>query len=320
MTLGGLMTALLAISWTVSSAQRGASHYFPETGQTVEGDFWGFYESYPNPELIFGYPITPQFIGQFPDSEVQYFQRARFEQVSDGDAGTRVRLSPLGSLLYEPGKNATLPLQSSGCRTFLNPDDRSEYQVCFAFLEFFDAHGGIDVFGYPISNFEVEDQRIVQYFENAKLSWHPELPRGQKVQLADVGRLYFQKLGEDPNLTDPVIPYGYKNEILLSTISLKVRAFTDKAVVGDGEEQTLFVIVQNQNLQPVPEVIVKTRLLSPNGDIISTVNMPETDQNGVTQITIPVETHGEIGLAEFEVTANILNLEGNTITSFRLWW
>ena len=57
------------------------------------------------------------------------------------------------------------------------------------FLEFFDAHGGIGMLGYPLTDEQQEGDLTVQYFENVRLEWKatPGYPRQGAV-----GRMYLQ--------------------------------------------------------------------------------------------------------------------------------
>lgn len=63
--------------------------------------------------------------------------------------------------------------------------DQSGHNVSGAFLEFFDAHGGIALFGYPITEaFEDPDSKIVQYFQRARFEWDAA---AGAVRLGDLG-------------------------------------------------------------------------------------------------------------------------------------
>ncbi|MDX1437514.1 MAG: Ig-like domain-containing protein [Anaerolineales bacterium] len=316
--LGGLIALALAVTWTVSFAQRDPSRHFPETGHTLEGEFLKFYESFQEPELVFGYPISRPFMDHNLKTPrlVQYFQQARFELDTDSPDSPRVVISELGELLYSGTQNRKYETVSAGCRTFVSPEHQDgPFEVCLAFLDFFDRHGGLEVFGYPISNFEEENGFTVQYFENGVFVWHPEMGRGQTVQLMDVGSLYFERIGENKSFQEP----QDGDDTLRSLLSLKVRAFTEKALVSDGAQQSLYVIVKDQRLQPVEGVQVKYILELPNGGTRAEL-MPPTDENGVSKITVTVETDGQVGQATIEVIANILNHENTTETSFRVWW
>ena len=57
------------------------------------------------------------------------------------------------------------------------------------FLAFWQEHGGLATFGYPISTMFQQDGRATQYFERAVLQAFPEQEREYAVQLMLVGRL-----------------------------------------------------------------------------------------------------------------------------------
>lgn len=159
------------------------SRYFPETGYTVIGGFLDFWESRGGLD-IFGYPISNEFReGNFT---VQYFQRARFEWHPENPPRYRVQLGLLGQQVYgridPPVPNWTTPWCRSQ-RYF----PETGHVVSNAFLEFFDRRGGLDIFGYPISEAMYEGSLIVQYFQRARMEWHPENPGPYKVQLGLLG-------------------------------------------------------------------------------------------------------------------------------------
>jgi hypothetical protein len=61
------------------------------------------------------------------------------------------------------------------------------------FLSYWRTHGGVMIFGYPISEELMEDGRLVQYFERARLEAHPEEANPEyQVQLALFGTLLTQ--------------------------------------------------------------------------------------------------------------------------------
>jgi hypothetical protein len=236
--------ALFAAFWCIlafrgsAQAQTSDSEYFAQTGHFIRGDFLRYYRSVSNPTLLFGYPLTEQFTGK-DGKLVQYFQRARFEQ----SVGQSVRVTPLGRETYSPGQQLVIN-NAFACRTFTE----TNYSVCFAFLEFFEQNGGVARFGYPISPFEFRNNQIVQYFENARFEWRPNLPEDQRIGLTDLGRIYFDQIGEDPAFLKPIQQNAGPNLIL----NLRVRAFPEEAVTTANDQQTIYVLVQDQNLQPVP--------------------------------------------------------------------
>jgi len=156
--------------------------YFPETGYTVQGPFLDFYERY-NSVVVFGYPISPEY--ESGGKKVQWFQKARLELVGD-----RVQLGLLGTEAHGPADppvhNWTTPWSTTQ-RYF----EMTGHVVSNAFLEFFNRYGGVDIFGYPISEAQLEGGRIVQWFQRAKMEWRPEA-RYDKVQLALLGSMLFR--------------------------------------------------------------------------------------------------------------------------------
>ena len=57
------------------------------------------------------------------------------------------------------------------------------------FLNFFDRHGGIEIFGYPLTAEFEEEGRLVQYFHRGRMELHPENSPEQRVILGPLGEL-----------------------------------------------------------------------------------------------------------------------------------
>jgi hypothetical protein len=62
---------------------------------------------------------------------------------------------------------------------------------------FYDSHGGLDIFGLPLTEVFAEDGLQVQYFERARFELHPELPPEFYVSLTLLGT-YFTTGRADP--------------------------------------------------------------------------------------------------------------------------
>lgn len=278
------------------------------------GDFLKAYLSIPKPEAIYGYPITEAFQEQTRGRIVQYFEKVRFELVPDNPPELRVRITELGSYFYAPsGRELPLPASFPACKYF----QETRKQVCYAFLDFFEANGGAAQFGYPLSNFEIQDELIVQYFQRARFEWHPELPQGKRVTITNLGYRYFYKIGEDPaRLLVARIP---GNDIPLPVLSLRVRAFPLSAVLPQTGPQTIFIIVQDQNLLPVSNATVTLVIKMPSGKDRRVVVPDSTNQSGISQYTFNFRDE-PTGVAQVIVTAAYEAFRKQTITSFRVWW
>ena len=303
MLMGGL-------TWQYSLAQS-AEEYFEETGHVVTGEFLTAYRSVPDPILLYGYPITDAFQDSTRNLLVQYFQKARFVLDPAGSFGNRVKISPLGEYLYTPGPLAPLVVTPGACRTF----PPNGFQVCYSFLDFYDRNGGRNQFGDPISNTEEHNGQYVQYFQNARFEWHPDLDPGQRVVLAHLGSQYFSHQAEDPALLLP----KQDGNIINSIRNLRVRAYPIKAVTGKAGSQTIYVMVQDQRLLPVANVEVTLSLRIP-GQAESPLSVTTTTNDaGIAQLTFSFSAE-EVGVATIQVNASRGDLEAGTTTSFRIWW
>lgn len=296
---------LLFTSWGSVRAQTPESEYFAETGHTVRGEFLRYYHSVPNPTLAFGYPLTEQFTSK-DGKTVQYFHRARFEL----DPFQGVKLTPLGRETYSPEKQLVInnPL---ACRTFIE----TGYSVCYAFLEFFEGNGGVAQFGYPISPFEFRNNQIVQYFENARFEWRPERAEGQRIGITDLGRIYFEQLGEDPAFRKPAVR-GFAGPDLV--LQLQVRAFPANAVTKSSDWQTIYVLVQDQNLQPVVGARGEAVIRLASGS--SYRQNIEFNDKGVGKLEFSFQNQPNGKLVNLDITAFYNGLQGKTTTSFRIWY
>jgi hypothetical protein len=305
-----LIVCLLAVPWVSVGAQEQDYQYFEQTGHNVKGEFLKFYRSASDPTLLYGYPITEEIISK-DGKHVQYFQRARFEYYPDRPEGQRVELTPLGSATYVPGTQLNF-FSPFACRTY----SQTGYAVCFTFLEFFDKYGGVAQFGYPISPFEYHDNVLVQYFEKARLEWQPWRPDGQRVVVSDLGRVYFDKLGEDPSLLPPVPPLsaGFQPPIL----ALQVRAFVWKAVTLSSDQQLIFLIVQDQRSQPVANADCSATVHWPDGRI-DTIAI-KSNSNGVAIVPLSYSNQPYGSLIYTDVSCTTQGVTGKTTTSFRIWY
>jgi subtilisin family serine protease len=161
--------------------------YFPQTGHTLAYGFKDFWQA--NGGLaVFGYPISEEFSEKNPDTgqtyTVQYFERNRFEYHPEL-AGTpwEVSLGRLG-VQAAPQVYPTSPaVYVTGVRYLAE----SQHTLSGPFLDFWQANGGVAVFGFPISEPFEEGGLLVQYFERSRFEYHPDLPNGSQVLLTRLG-------------------------------------------------------------------------------------------------------------------------------------
>jgi hypothetical protein len=296
------------------NAQQTTGSYFSQTGHNVLGEFWTFYQNVADAAVVFGLPITEQF-GTADGSglTVQYFEKVRLELYPDEPIGQRVKVSALGTKLYTAGAPSVNVTTPGACRVI------NGFGICYDFLAYFDLHGGTARFGNPISAFEFQpDGRILQYFEQARFEWHPELAVGQNVTLGDYGKIYFGK-AEDLSWLNPVLPFGNNAPIQTAPVTaLRVMAFTARAVTQPTDRQKIFIIVQDEALRPVAGATGNVTIYLPDG------------QNMVYPVTTDVYGIGVVPAVRFadqlpgslvtvDVQMSYLGLDVDTMTSFRIW-
>jgi hypothetical protein len=302
------LLAILLPEHRSAVAQSPTVRFFPETGHSVRGDFLRFYKIVTNPSLVFGYPITEQITSK-DGKTVQYFQRARFELRRDLPESQRVQLTPIGQALYQQADQLRLE-NTSGCEVF-----PSGYSVCLAFLDFFKANGGTAQFGNPISPFEFHENLIVQYFEKARFEWRADRTEGQRVVLTDLGRLYFDRLGEDPAFLKPVSP---GDATINSILSIKAHAFVAKSLMGTTGQQTVYVIVQSQTQQAVSNATGKATVHWPDGrteEFFFTTN-----RAGLGMVTLNFADQKQGELVAIDIIVVYQGMGSTTRTSFRIWF
>ena len=320
-TFLGIMAILLLIT-SVSAAPLPQSTdegiFFPETGHWVKGKFLEYYQQNADPLLLFGYPITDAIAHPYRQGvEIQYFQRARMELDLNAAANQNIQLAPLGELLYDDsasqhGRKADFTVNTGACRLF---SSTGKY-VCYAFLQFYDGHEGSVNFGDPITDVEVIDGMLVQYFTRSRMEWHPEMPAGKHVTLTDVGRLDFDRTIGDFKIMEPsgFIPQSSLTEI-------HVRAFPERPLVASGSRQKIYVIVQDQFLQPLSGALVTITVRLPDGRVENYHPQDPTNTDGFTQAEFDVQGLQPNQVVEVAVSASILNgPDGQSQTWFRIWW
>jgi hypothetical protein len=284
LSLQPLTLAAAVLLLASSSAPPPAARYFPETGHSVRDPFLSFFEAHGGLDL-FGYPITEPF--EQDGRMVQFFQRARLELHPENPSRYLVEPTLLGDLL---GRR-TPPLPASRVPASAAPQQRyygeTGHSISFAFLKFFDEHGSIDTLGYPINEPFVEEGLLVQDFQRARLIWQPRYPPGNRVQVAPLGEVYFQRRGMDPALLAPVPPPD--NAPATPTIPcnrsqahLHVEVGVAQYSVQAGQAQTIRVHVRDSAGYNVENAWGMLTLRLPVG--VKTLPLPPTDEMGLSHL------------------------------------
>lgn len=313
--IAGFLSLALVLMLTPLSLQAQTEPvYFPETGHTVNGEFLDYFNQHGGLR-IFGYPITEQIV--LNGRTVQYFQRGRLELHLENQAPYRVQLGLLGEELGKKTPAKTAPGPNTYFQRYY---PETGHTVAYAFLNFFDSNGGLDTFGYPISDYGPENGsgRIVQYFQRGKMEWYPELAAEQRVQLADLGSIQFDLMAAqgklDPALKKPV-PSGQIGNVPLS---LKVSATTKYAITSRRFNQTLYVYVTDQKNTPLKDADVSFTAQDATG--LKTYVLPKTNADGFTSYRFDVGAFRPAQTIFIEVTATSTGVTGTDQTSFFTWF
>ncbi|HET9495882.1 MAG TPA: glycosyltransferase family 39 protein [Chloroflexia bacterium] len=171
--------------------------YFLESGHTLGGAFRRFWEANGGVTRL-GYPISEEVVEPNPldgiERTMQYFERAVLELHPEH------RGTPDEVMLAAVGRWVTRDRDFPRVRSFDSTGERwyfaeTGHAVKEAFLRYWQREGGLAVFGYPISEelpeINASDGKVytVQYFERARLEWHPtHAGTVNEVQLGLIGK------------------------------------------------------------------------------------------------------------------------------------
>ncbi|MBN9389775.1 MAG: PQQ-dependent sugar dehydrogenase [Chloroflexi bacterium] len=191
--LGQIWLALLlaslicgVVAGPVVPARAETSIYFKETNLTLsdEHHFLSYWQNHGG-LAQFGYPITPEILEVNPADQktyiVQWFERNRFEYHPEFK-GTQyeVLLGLLGRQLTigrenEPPFKSVPDPHAPGFSYF----PQTGHTLANSFREYWEAHGGLSLFGYPVTE-EFQEMSTngqvytTQWFERARFEYHPE--------------------------------------------------------------------------------------------------------------------------------------------------
>lgn len=300
------------------SAQSGnKSIYYPETGHTVRMPFYDFFTNM-NGISRFGYPITDDFVDPQTRLLVQYFQKARLEWHPENADPYKVLLGLLSENLGK--REAPIPVSKipskndPNCRYF----DETQHSACWSFLKYWQTNGGTDLFGPPITENKRENGLVVQYFQRAKMEWHPEKPEGQRVQLAPLGEIYFDYAVSQgqlaASLLDPNSPNGQD-----TVITIHGRGSVLGGSVSRGGKQVAFVYVYNQLRRPVKGAAVILIVHYAEGDQV--FYPPPTNEKGIASYDFSVGNAKAGSIIPLEFIVSYPGVKDIHVpTSYMVWY
>lgn len=184
------------------TAQRNADLYdpaapavrcFAETGHCLRGRFLAYWDAHGGLALN-GFPLSDERVEYLEDGllhQVQYFERTRLEYHLAA-APYDIQLGQFGRRFHPGGtfRNPEPPAPPIPGATFFA---ESGHNFGGRFRDYWLANGGLAQFGFPITEegretLEDGKEYLVQYFERARLEYHPENPAPSDVLLGQFGR------------------------------------------------------------------------------------------------------------------------------------
>jgi hypothetical protein len=331
-----LIIGIVMIPAAVGQAQEPDSQYFGDSSLAVRGDFLQFFNLRGRLE-VFGPPISAEM---FEDGvRVQYLRNVRLEWHPENPRPYRVQLGLLGELVgtrQPPIAQTQVPPANRLDQRYY---PQTGHTIKAGFLNFFDQHGGLDLFGYPISELgPAENNMVVQWFQRARLELHPDSAGGQIV-LAALGEEAFKKKHPDmKNATAvsrslpasgtvvamaPQPPSETPSNLLVSPpqpVAMQLSASLKNSITGAGDAsmQRVFVYLNDDKGNPLPNGDVKLLVDYPFGE--QEFQMPKTDASGLTSLSFEVG-QVEPGLTIVVKAEASYNGQGtSTETSFLSWY
>ena len=278
---------------------------------------------------IFGYPLTREFMED--GRKVQYFQHVRMEEHPENPDPYKVQLGLLGDELgfREP------PISPSQIPPAGHPNKRyfpeTGHTVALAFLAFYDNNGGLDVFGYPITEWGIEPNgRFVQYFQRGKMEWYPENPQGQRVQLGMLGTIYAEQFVESRH-KEPDDPKAYSQTpdqdpspeaeptAVDGVSDIKTMATVQHPLIGVNTWQVIYVYVFDQFNDGVAGASIEIEVQYSDGERVQP-SLPMTNADGFSRAEFLVETPRSGHKVIVNLFARYGELTAQTSTSFLPWW
>lgn len=218
----------LSVPSTSNAQNRQLCFDVPGITHCIEGRFQEYWEH--NGGLaVFGYPLTGAAVQQTAEGAflAQTFERNRFELHPEHARPYDVLLGRLGTVQLEQHGRTWVDFpkgqQTAGCLWFAETGHSlCDQEAGIGFRSSWEGHGVQDpaltpsqrslaLFGLPLSEPVAELSAagasvLVQWFERARLEWHPDKPREYRVLLGLLGSETLAASGSAPPPVQPPPP------------------------------------------------------------------------------------------------------------------
>ncbi len=340
-----LLTCLLIVGVAIipatSPAQEPDSRFFGESGFSVRDDFFQYFNQRGGLE-IFGPPISEEMSED--GVRVQYFRNVRLEWHPENPRPYRVQPGLLGELVgvrQPPIAQTRVPPANRLDERYYPQTGRT---IEGGFLSFFDQHGGLDLFGYPIGEMEPADgNTVTQWFQRARLELQPG-DTGGRIVLAPLGEQVLQMKHPDAVIPqtapatgvlqasppgalvamapDSALPEAPANLLGASSpsVDMQLSASLKDSITGGGDAgiQRVFVYLTDGAGHALANADVQLWVDYPFGE--QAFRMPKTDASGLASLSFEVGRL-EAGLTVVvRVVASYNGQTTSTETSFLSWY
>jgi hypothetical protein len=305
-----LPQALMARQAPDDPSPNPARRDFAETQFWVSGEFLEYFDAHGGLE-VFGYPISAPYNER--GILVQYFQNARMEWHAANEDPYKVQLGLLGDELGLRQPSVDQPPRSAG-RVFFTETGHS---VTYMFLRYFRSHGGVDLFGYPISEMLVENQQVVQYFQRLKLIWDPQTGR---IIVGNLGDVYV-------NAHRSTLPFNVLNSLSYlydDQRELELRmaiGLTNSVARSEFGQEVTVAVVDARDDGPRPNAQIKLVVSTEQGGILADLTrIVGTDDRGRAKLSIPLDgiEPGTWVVLQVEATDGLATATAEQL--FLVWW
>jgi len=170
---------LICITFILASCSSATSTPKPIGEYEVAEPFRDYYNT-KGGALLLGTAITPELIED--GVRVQYFQNVRLEYHPRLPEGKQVIPSSIGVNFSSNSTPCTQPQVVAPNAYYFGC-----HSVRQEFLWFFNQQGGLQFFGYPISEMYISGTQLIQHFERASIVWNKSKPVEYQFGLANLG-------------------------------------------------------------------------------------------------------------------------------------
>jgi hypothetical protein len=255
--------------------------------------------------------------------KVQYFQNVRLEYHPNLPFDRRVVPSPLG-LMFSDVEPCIMPEKVSPQASYFGC-----HSVREEILIFFNKYGGIQFFGYPLSELSIaEGQRFIQKFERAFIIWDKSKPIGSRFGLANLGQRACE--AKCPPLSGSTLPSFQQTQIApQSTTTESSKDLAGKIKIRSELEYPVFPVKTHEQTLKIWVRDTKTGTPLPNINIVVVIQIPGrsltyipslTDAFGYTSLSFTLEPtlkSGEVIYYTIKVVSDEITLSSSG--SFLAW-